>query len=335
MGVVYKGPDISTHNGNVDIKRVRDAGYKRVGIRAGYGKNNTDQKFVKNALACVNLGVLVILYWFSYAYTVEMARKEAEYAVAHAKKYWGKCPIAFDLEYDSVRYARTKGVNIDKNLATEMAIAFIRRVKELGYTPVIYANKDYLNNYFDMDKITAQCGKVYLWYARYASAITASERNKAHIWQYTSTGRIPGINGNVDINEFYTDFETVSKEPEENNQCNINTLNFQKAANLDGYRDMDGMPLKEDGKDGPRTRYVRKQINLKAKRVGLVWKTGSRGHVVSWFQGRCNEILGHEQRVDGNYGKNARKECLLLQDLLALKEDGIAGYDTIQAVFYN
>lgn len=333
--MVYKGPDISTHNGNVDVKRIRDAGYKRIGIRAGYGKNNTDQKFNRNALACVNLGMPVILYWFSYAYNEKMAEKEAEYAVANAKKYWGRCPIAFDLEYDSVRYARTKGVNINKDLATRMAIAFLKKVKELGYIPVIYSNKDYLKNYFDMDKITLQVGKVYLWYARYASAITASERNKAHIWQYTSKDRIPGVSGNVDMNEFYTDFDTVANEPAENSECNINILNFQKAANLDGYRDMNGMPLVENGIDTPETQYVRKQINLKAKKVGLRWKTGSRGHVVSWFQGRCNEILGHEQRVDGNYGKNARKECLLVQDLLSLKKNGIAGYNSIQAVFYN
>ena len=335
MGTLYKGPDISTHNGNVDVKRIRDAGYKRIGIRAGYGKNNTDQKFNKNALACVNLKVPVMLYWFSYAQTVEGAAKEAEYAVNHAKKYWDKCPIAFDLEYDTVRYARTKGVNIDKKLATDMAIAFLRRVVELGYIPVIYSNKDYLKNYFDLDRITLEVGQVYLWYAKYSSAITASERNKAHIWQYTSKDRIPGVNGNVDMNEFYTDFETVSKEPAENSNCNINVLNFQKAANLDGYLDMNGKPLELDGKDGPRTQSVRKKINMKAKKVGVVYKTGSKGHVVSWFQQRCNEILGHNQRVDGNYGKNARKECLELQHKLGLKEDGIAGYNTIQAVFYN
>lgn len=335
MEVLYQGPDISTHNGNVDIKRVRDAGYKRVGIRAGFGKNNTDQKFVKNALACVNLGVPVILYWFSYAYTVEMAIKEAEYAVEHAKKYWDKCPIAFDLEYDSVRYARTKSVNIDKELATAMAIAFMRRVEELGYIPVIYSNKDYLKNYFDMDKITIRFNKVYLWYARYASAITTEERNTADIWQFTSKGTIPGINGNVDVNEFYTDFETVSKEPEENSLCNINILNFQKAANLDGFVDENGELLKEDGIDGPKTQYVRKQILMKAKKVGFIWKVGYKGHVVLWFQKRCNEILGHNQKEDGFYGKIARSECLELQHKLSLKEDGIAGYDTIQAVFYN
>lgn len=333
--MVYQGPDISTHNGNVDIKRIRDAGYKRIGIRAGYGKNNTDQKYNKNALACVNLGVPVILYWFSYAYTVDMAVKEAEYAVEHAKKYWNKCPIAFDLEYDSVRYARTKGVNIDKDLATAMAVAFMRKVEELGYIPVIYSNKDYLNNYFDMDKIAIQFNKVYLWYARYASAITTEERDKADIWQFTSKGTIPGINGNVDINEFYTDFETVSKEPGENSRCNINILNFQKAANLDGYIDQNGKILKEDGIDGTKTQYVRKQINMKAKKVGFTWKSRYKGHVVVWFQGRCNEILGCNLKTDGFYGAKTRKKCIELQHKLSLKEDGIAGYNTIQAVFYN
>lgn len=333
--MIYQGPDISTHNGNVDIKRIRDAGYKRVGIRAGYGKDNTDQKFNQNALACVNLDMPVILYWFSYAYNVDMAVKEAEYAVNHAKKYWGKCPIAFDLEYDSIRYARTKGVNINKELATDMAVAFLKKVNEMGYVPVLYSNKDYLKNYFDLDRIVFQVGKIYLWYAKYSTTITAEERNKADIWQFTSKGTIPGVNGNIDLNEFYTDFETVPKEPEDNKNCNINILNFQKAANLDGYLDMDGNPLEEDGKDGPKTQFVRKQIILKAKKKGIVWQTGSRGHVVKWFQKRCNEILGHKQKVDGCYGKVARKECAELQYKLALKQDYVAGYNTIQACFYN
>ena len=332
---MYKGIDISTHNGNVDVKRVRNAGYKRIGIRAGYGKNNTDQKFDKNALACVNLDVPVILYWFSYAYTVDMAVKEAEYAVEHAKKYWRKCPIAFDLEYDSVLYARKQGVNIDKELATKMAVAFIRKVKELGYIPVIYSNKDYLKNYFDMDKITIQCGRVYLWYARYASAITTEERNKADIWQYTSKGRVDGINGDVDLNEFYTEFETVSKEPVENKICNINIQNFQKAMNLDGFGDFQGNLLVEDGIDGVKTQYARKQINMKAKKTGLTWKSGFKGQVVMWFQTRCNEILSCNIKVDGFYGADTRKSCMELQRKLCLKEDGIAGYNTIQACFYN
>ena len=331
----YLGIDISTHNGNVDIKRVRNAGYKRIGIRAGYGNNNTDQKFDKNALACVNLGVPVLLYWFSYAYTVEMAIKEAEFAVEHAKKYWSKCPIAFDFEYDSVRYARTKGIEVTKELATEMAVAFMRKVEELGYIPVIYSNKDYLKNYFDMKNISIRFDKIYLWYARYANAITTAEQNNADIWQFSSKGRIDGIKGDVDLNEFYTDFENIAKEPTANKTCNINILNFQKAMNTDGFGDFNGNLLVEDGIDRQETQYARKQINMKANKVGFKWKVGYKGHTVLWFQKRCNEILGCNIKEDGFYGADTRKACLELQRKLSLEEDGIAGYNTIQSCFYN
>ena len=189
---LYEGPDISYHNRAVDIKRIRDAGCRRVGLRAGYGKNNVDQKFVPNAQACYNLDVDVLLYWFSYAYTAEMAAAEAEYAIAQARKYWKRCPIAFDFEYDSVNYARKNGIVVTKSLATDMAIAFLQRVKDAGYVPVIYTNRDYLRNYFDMERITAALGTVYVWYARYTSSLTAGEVDIPDIWQYTSTGRIAG-----------------------------------------------------------------------------------------------------------------------------------------------
>lgn len=332
--ILYEGPDISKHNGTVDIKRVRDAGYKRIGIRAGYGKNNVDQRYIANALSCFNLGVIVLLYWFSYAYTVAMAAAEAGYAVAQARKYWKSCPIAFDFEYDSVNYARKNGVRITKQLATDMAIAFLRTVKDAGYIPVIYTNRDYLNNYFDMGRITAELGTVYVWYARYTSKLSATEIDMADIWQFTSSGSIPGITGKVDINKFYTVFEDdIPAEREE--KMNINILDFQRATNLDGYRDADGKPLAEDGKDGPKTQYVRRKIALKAVKSGSTYTVGSRGAVVSWWQTRCNEILGKSQAVDGKYGKTARADTLAVQRRLSLAVDGIAGYNSIQAVFYN
>ena len=331
-----KGPDISKHNGIVNIKKVRDAGYKRIGIRAGYGKNNVDQMYVRNALACFNLGVEAVIYWFSYALSVLMAKNEADYCCDQVEKYWNKCPVAYDLEYDTVRYARTKGVNITKDLATNMAIAFLTRVKERGHVPVIYTNRDYLKNYFNMDKIVAALGKVYVWYARYGTSLTDAELNLADIWQYTSSGSVPGISGKCDINIFYTDFEMVSSVPAQREEtCNINIQNFQKAANADGYRDAYGRKLKVDGKDGKNTQYVRKQICLQAKRLGLTYKVGSTGEVARWWQTRCNEILGSNQDTDGRYGKTARAETIKLQKKLNLTADGKAGYNSLQAAFYN
>ena len=333
--ILYEGPDISYHNGTVDIKRIRDAGCRRVGLRAGYGKNNVDQRYVPNAQACYNLGVNVLLYWFSYAYTADMARAEADYVIAQAKKYWKNCPIAFDFEYDSVNYARKNGVQITKQLATDMAIAFLQRVKEAGYTPVIYANRDYIKNYFDMDRITATLGTVYVWYARYISALPATEADIPDIWQYTSKGRLAGVAGNVDMNRFYTDFAEETVPADREDKCNLNIQAFQAAANADGYRDADGAKLVEDGLDGPKTQYVRRQIALKAKKSGKGYTTGSKGNVVRWWQRRCNEILQHSQMEDGMYGPNARTDTIALQRKLNLKVDGIAGYNSIQAVFYN
>lgn len=336
--VLYEGPDISSHQGLVNIKKVRNAGYKRVTIRAGYGKNNVDQRFISNAQACYNLNVPAMTYWFSYGWTAGMAANEADYAIAQTAKFWKECPIAFDLEYDTIRYARTKGVNIDKNLATEMAIAFLKRVKEKGYIPVLYTNKDYLKNYFDMGKITKEIGEVYVWYARYTSKLPTSEENIPDIWQYTSKGKIDGVSGNVDINKFFTDFDGKSVKVEEDKSsktCNINILNFQKAANADGYRDKDGKKLVEDGLDGPKTQYVRKLICLQAKKVSGKWTVGSQGKLVKWVQERCNEILGDDQKVDGLYGGYSRTACIAVQRKLHLTDDGKAGYNTLQALFYN
>lgn len=333
--ILCEGPDLSKHNGTVNIKQIRDSGYKRIGIRAGYGKNNVDQKYIANAQACYNLGVDVLLYWFSYAYTAAMAAAEAGYAIAQAGKFWGKCPVAFDFEYDSVNYARKNGVNVTKQLATDMAIAFLIEVKAAGYIPVIYTNRDYMRNYFDIQRIMVEIGEVYVWYARYTSTLPASEADMADIWQYTSSGRIAGVSGNVDMNRFYTAFDGQTDKADREEKCNINILDFQRAANADGYRDADGNKLVEDGIDGSRTQYVRRQINLRAKRVGLAWKVGTTGSVVKWWQRRCNEILGHVQDVDGLYGKNSRSETIALQRHLNLVQDGVAGYNSIQAVFYN
>ncbi len=330
--VLYEGPDISKHQGSVNIKAVRDAGYWRIGIRAGYGRNNVDQKYIVNAEACFNLGVPVLLYWFSYAYTVTMAVDEARFAVAQAGKYWQRCPIAFDFEYESVNYARKRGVNVTRQLATDMAIAFLKKVQAAGYIPVIYTNRDYLWNYFDLDKITAEVGMVYVWYARYANTISGNELTVADVWQYTSKGSIPGVNGNVDLNRFYTDFEddvSAEREPVRN----LNIESFQKAANADGYRDQDGHRLVEDGIDGIRTQFVRRQMALKARWTLFGYRVGSTGEVVRWVQRRLKE-MGYDLNADGKYGKDTRTAVIRFQKDHSLKADGIAGYDTIQMIFY-
>lgn len=332
-----KGIDISVHNGIVNIQKVLEDGYESVFIRAGYGDNNVDQQFLNNADACARLLVPVGFYWFSYGYNEDMAAAEGRFAVAAVKKYWVRCPIAFDLEYDTVAYARKKGVNIDKDLATGMAVAFLREVISAGYIPVLYTNKDYKDNYFDIDRIRQSFQeKIYIWYARYTKSLTAEEQGWVDVWQKSSSGKVAGISGAVDLNEIYTAFDdkaTVAAAPTKP-AVNINVVDFQKAANLDGYVDHEGEKLVEDGLVGVRTTEVMQKVLLKAKRLLAVFMTGSNGELVKWWQRRLCE-MGFATDVDGKFGGKTRKQTMAFQKQYNLTVDGIVGANSIGGMIHN
>lgn len=333
--VLFECPDISSYQGAVEFKRMRDAGYPAVILRAGWGQNNRDERYARNAEACVNLGIPAAVYWFSYALDDQSVLREAEYAIAAAKEYWKNAPIAYDLEYDTRRYAATKGINMDKDMCTRHAVMFLRAVKAAGHKPILYTNRDYWRNYFDVDLICKEVGDVSIWFAYYSGS-EPSEVEKSAMWQYASKGSITGIAGKCDVNRVYEDIfrENCTSFPA-NPAVNLYIKSFQTAANLDGYRDQNGKSLDEDGMDGPKTQFVRRKIFLRAQKTVLSYKAGSKGAVVKWWQLRCNEILGHDQEVDGLYGKISRSETMALQRKLGLAVDGIAGYNSIQAAFYN
>lgn len=200
-----KGIDVSTYQGQPDWARVKADGVQFTFIRAGYGKNNIDQRCDYNGRNSKANGVTPHFYWFSYALTKDMVINEAQYLIAQAKKYTNSCMLAWDFEYDSMDYAKGKGVSISKSTLTDWAIAFCQEVTKAGFTPVIYANEDYVRNYMNIDTIISQTGAK-LWFARYSSTI-GSYGSNAYIWQYSSTGSVAGISGNVDMNIGY--FEGV------------------------------------------------------------------------------------------------------------------------------
>ncbi len=195
-----RGIDLSTHNQVTDWDKIKE-NVDFVILRAGYGKNNIDEKLVPYAAACMEREIPLGLYWFSYAYTVEMAKKEAQYCIQQAKKYQVAYPIAFDFEYDSVRYAERKGVKVTRQLVMDMTLAFCREVKEAGYIPMVYTNKDYANQYFNLTQLKEEGYAI--WYAYYNKVCN---REDMALWQYTDTGSIPGISGRVDVNISYVDY---------------------------------------------------------------------------------------------------------------------------------
>lgn len=184
--------DVSTHNGNVNYEKVKKAGIAGVIIRAGYGMNHIDAKFISNVKGAIAAGLPVGVYWFSYAYTASQAIKEAEYCIAAIKPYKITLPVFFDWEYDSMRYAKKQGVAPGKTLITAMAKAFCQKVEAAGYTAGVYYNLDYLRNYIDMAGIR----KYKQWLAQYS--LTRSY--DCDLWQYTSGGSVSGVSGRCDVN---------------------------------------------------------------------------------------------------------------------------------------
>lgn len=204
----FKYIDISTHNGDIDFSKLAGK-VDGVIIRAGYGKNNIDKRFKQNAEGCAKYNIPFGVYWFSYATTAAEAAQEAAYCLAAIKPYKVQLPVCFDLEYDSVAYAKKKGVTIDRALASDMARAFCEAVEKAGYFAMNYANEDYCKNYFDTD-ILRRFG---LWYARYTKQpVLESRPRNCGIWQYTSSGSMAGISGNVDINYAYLDYAAIIAE---------------------------------------------------------------------------------------------------------------------------
>lgn len=204
--MAYKYIDISTFQGNVDFSKVKDY-VDGVIIRAGYGQNNIDARFERNIKQCNLFGIPCGVYWFSYAYTEEMARKEAEYCLAAIKPYKVELPVCFDFEYDSVDKAKKNhGVDIGKSLATKLVHAFCGAIEAAGYYAMNYTNKDFLGRLFDESTLRYD-----LWLAAWPTKPDPENppRKDVGIWQYSSKGGVPGIVGNVDMDWAYKDYPAI------------------------------------------------------------------------------------------------------------------------------
>lgn len=199
---MYRGIDVSQHNGIIDWKKVKNDKIDFAIIRAGYGQNNVDTMLYKNISGCKNNNIPFGLYWFSYALNENMAIKEANYIADIADKYYPDFPLVFDWEYASEEFANKKEIVFDNDGRKKIALAFLIRIEERGYTPMLYSNPDYLNKGFK-----ELANKYDFWLALWAKNRPTI---KHEIWQATATGKVAGIGTDVDIN--YSDIMYNRKE---------------------------------------------------------------------------------------------------------------------------
>ncbi len=195
-----KGIDVSKHQGTIDWQKVKASGVDFAMIRAGYGRydNQKDECFEENYKNAKQAGVKVGAYLYSYAKSVDDAKKEAETFLKWISGKQFEYPVAFDVEEKA---QSDKG----KQFVSDIIRAFCETVEKAGYYVCIYANKYWLDNFVDDD-----CKKKYdTWLAQWAEKATYS--GKYGIWQYSSQGSIDGISGRSDLDESYKDYPSIMK----------------------------------------------------------------------------------------------------------------------------
>jgi GH25 family lysozyme M1 (1,4-beta-N-acetylmuramidase) len=191
------GVDVSHHQEEIDWERVKADGIDFAMIRVGYrgaekGTLQEDAFFRNNITGAAVAGLSVGAYFFSQATSEAEAVEEADYVISALSGAAVTMPVVFDIE--EVEGAASRTNDLTPEQVTSFARAFCDRVADAGYTPMIYANTRWFIARMDLKEL-AGYGK---WLAQYFEY--PAYPYEFAIWQYTNTGRVDGIKGDVDMN---------------------------------------------------------------------------------------------------------------------------------------
>lgn len=212
-----KGVDISYANGNIDLARVKSAGYAGVMIRCGFGSDiasQDDSQFVSNVNKAEKLGLPWGVYLYSYATNQSEAKSEVAHIVRLLKGRKPTLPVALDVE-DSAYYSKYGCYN--KASLTSIVGTILSGIKEAGYYPALYTGKYWLDTYIDKSVYN----KYDIWIAAWLKQCNYSGSNLG-IWQYggetnlIESNSITGV-GVIDKDLFYKDYPTIIKAGGYNN----------------------------------------------------------------------------------------------------------------------
>ncbi len=203
-----KGIDVSKHQGEINWRKVAGEDIDYTFIRAGFrgsseGKLVEDEYFQDNIEGALDNGIDVGVYFYTQAMTVEEAEEEAEFVIDLIEDYDVTYPVVLDLEESTSSSART--ANMTQEEYTKAAIAFCEKIKEAGYTPMIYGNLKTFMIMLDLKQLE----DYEKWFAYYDTPVYFPYAFS--IWQYSSKGSIEGIKGDVDLNVCMKDFSNQSQ----------------------------------------------------------------------------------------------------------------------------
>ncbi|MBC3516361.1 LysM peptidoglycan-binding domain-containing protein [Neobittarella massiliensis] len=206
---MYRGIDVSSHNGMVDYGTAQAAGLDFVMIRCGYGSDRSDQDdsmYLRNVQACQERDIPWGAYLYSYAMTLEEAQSELTHMLRLLNGKRPRMPIAIDME-DADGYKAARG-GIDRQLATDIVRHVCAGLESAGYYAMWYCNRDWCQNHLYPEQLAAYD----LWYAR--PGLSSPDR-ACGIWQDqigSTGGSWPGANtasGRCDTNVAYKNYPSI------------------------------------------------------------------------------------------------------------------------------
>lgn len=205
-GNAFIGIDVSKYQGNINFQKVKDAGCHFVILRAAIynnGKFGIDSKFEEYYKDAKAAGLLIGVYYYSVDNTEELMKKHCAELAAALK---GK-EIDFPVAYDFEKWKGFQKLKMNSSDLNNMFYLFCSEMEKYGYDAMIYANPYFLRNWF-------KPGHYKIWLADWKTQ--PSYVGTIHFWQFSATGRIAGINADVDVDIYYPNGRVVEAKKEAN-----------------------------------------------------------------------------------------------------------------------
>lgn len=192
------GIDVSKYNKDIDWERVRASGIEFAIIRAGYRGSSSgvlveDPYFRQNIAGAKAAGMRIGVYFFTQAINTQEAAEEAEAVASLVNASDLELPVFLDVE-SSGNSSGGRADPLDPATRTGIVKAFCETAESLGYRAGVYANKTWMNKKLDMSMLAPYTK----WLAQYRAEGPTYDGDYS-IWQYTSSGRVDGITGCVDL----------------------------------------------------------------------------------------------------------------------------------------
>jgi GH25 family lysozyme M1 (1,4-beta-N-acetylmuramidase) len=204
LAITRKGVDVSYHQGAIDWTRVAATGVEYAILRVGYrgygtGALMADEQFEANIQGALSAGLKVGVYFFSQAINEAEVLEEANFVLEQIAPYKVDYPVIIDVEKVSDSAARMNLITVEER--TNLVKVFVQKVAEAGYHPMIYHNMEMAALMLHMEELE----EYDKWFAYYNPELYYPYDYQ--MWQYSAAGRVDGIEGDVDMNISFKNWE--------------------------------------------------------------------------------------------------------------------------------